>query len=167
MDQKQQNAERLTDKAFTRLLLTSVLGILACLACLCSATWALFSVDISNSQNQLVSGVYDLSVTVVEAASGDPVAVKKGENGISSCTLGAPGRYVVTLSVSDAATVKKGHCLIKAGSKTQKTAAICAGAEGSISFAIETQTDALTVYFAPTWGIPSAFDVDDGGSLTF
>lgn len=167
MEQKQQNAERLTDKAFTRLLLTSVLGILICLVCLCSVTWALFSVDISNSQNQLVSGVYDLSVTVVNETTGDAVDVRKDGVGDSVCTLGAPGRYVVTLAVSDEATVQKGHCLVKAGGKTQKTAAIYAGAEGSISFAIETQTDALTVCFVPTWGLPAEFDVDNGGSLTF
>ena len=40
---EQQNTEKLSDKAFARLALTSILGILVCIICLCSTTYAWFT----------------------------------------------------------------------------------------------------------------------------
>jgi len=40
---EQQNKEKLSDKAFARLSVTSILGILVCIICLCSTTYAWFS----------------------------------------------------------------------------------------------------------------------------
>ena len=40
---KKQNNEKLSDKAFARLALTSILGILVCIICLCSTTYAWFT----------------------------------------------------------------------------------------------------------------------------
>ena len=48
---KKQNNEKLSDKAFARLALTSILGILVCIICLCSTTYAWFtgSVQVDNN----------------------------------------------------------------------------------------------------------------------
>jgi uncharacterized membrane protein YdbT with pleckstrin-like domain len=42
---------KLTDKAFSRLLITSVVAILFLVACLCSTTYAWFVQDISSGEN--------------------------------------------------------------------------------------------------------------------
>ena len=165
MDQKQQNAERLTDKAFTRVMLTSVLWILLCLFGLCSATWALFGADVTSTDNRLVAGSFDLTATVTHADTAEAITVKKMENGVMSCTLQAAGRYTVTLTVAPEATVLKGHCHVTVGSVSHKTAAIYAGEGKGISFTIEAQNAPLTVYFVPTWGLPAEFDVGEGGIL--
>ena len=164
MEQNQQNAERLTDKAFSRLLLTSVLGILACLACLCSATWALFGAEVSNRDNVVEAGVFDLAVTVTDGATAAPLTVTEGEYGTHACTL-APGSYIVTLTVTDDTTVK-GYCVVTVGGKSYKTASVNAEGAKSISFTLEVQNSALNAVFAPTWGLPAHTDVEPGGKLT-
>ena len=116
MEQQEKNNDKLTDKAFSRLMLTSVLGILLCIACLCSATWAWFSTDVASSQNTLKAGVFDLVVAVADDAS-QPVPVTKNANGAYVCTLGA-ATYTVTLSVSEDTTVTKGYCVITVNGTT-------------------------------------------------
>ena len=50
---KKQNNEKLSDKAFARLVLTSILGILVCIICLCSTTYAWFSGSVQVDSNTL------------------------------------------------------------------------------------------------------------------
>lgn len=65
MDKEKKTTDKLTDKAFSRLLFTSVLGIVICLVCLCSATWAWFSDSIPSDNNNIQSAsecLLDVSV---------------------------------------------------------------------------------------------------------
>ena len=48
---KKQNNEKLSDKAFARLVLTSILGILVCIICLCSTTYAWFTGSVQVDSN--------------------------------------------------------------------------------------------------------------------
>ena len=66
MDKQNKNTDKLTDKAFSRMMLTSVLGILVCLVCLCSTTWAWFTADVSNNSNTIGTGQFNLEVSVDE-----------------------------------------------------------------------------------------------------
>ena len=50
---EQQNREKLSDKAFARLAITSILGILVCIICLCSTTYACFSGSVQVDINTL------------------------------------------------------------------------------------------------------------------
>ena len=50
---EQQNNEKLSDKAFARLALTSILGILVCIICLCSTTYAWFTGSVQVNNNTL------------------------------------------------------------------------------------------------------------------
>ena len=50
---KKQNNEKLSDKAFARLALTSILGILVCIICLCSTTYAWFTGSVQVDSNTL------------------------------------------------------------------------------------------------------------------
>ena len=42
---------QITEKAFYKMLISSVLGILLCMTCLVSATWAWFTVELNNTGN--------------------------------------------------------------------------------------------------------------------
>ncbi len=48
---EQQNNRKLSDKVFARLALTSILGILVCIICLCSTTYAWFTGSVQVDSN--------------------------------------------------------------------------------------------------------------------
>ena len=164
MEEQQKNTDKLTDKAFSRLMLTSVLGILLCIACLCSATWAWFSADVSSNENTLKAGVFDLAVSVTDA-SAQPVTVTHSANGAYACSLGT-AVYTVKLAVSEDTTVTKGYCVITINGTAYKTATLEAGVTESISFTLDVQNAEITVSFMPSWGMPAHYDIEEGTTLT-
>ena len=61
--------EKLTDKAFSRIVFTSVLAILVCLTCLCSTTYAWFSETVlSNGNSITVATKCELTVEVFDSS---------------------------------------------------------------------------------------------------
>ena len=92
---KKQNNEKLSDKAFARLALTSILGILVCIICLCSTTYAWFtgSVQVDNNTFKAADACL-LSVSVYK--DGAEKAIIDTEN---ATTLECEGTYTVTLTL--------------------------------------------------------------------
>lgn len=89
---EQQNTEKLSDKAFARLILTSVFGVLLCLVLLCSTTYAWFTADVPSNNNEIKSATHcDLSVSVYK----DGVALENIASGVSL----KAGNYTVTLTL--------------------------------------------------------------------
>lgn len=65
---------KLTEKAFKQSITISIIGILLCMAALCSVTWAWFSTEISSSPNDIKSAYCDVTVSVVNENSAlDPI----------------------------------------------------------------------------------------------
>ena len=58
--------EKLTEKAFIQSVVISVVGILLCIVALCSATFCWFTGGTENNSNTLVSGSFDVTITVAE-----------------------------------------------------------------------------------------------------
>lgn len=56
--------EKITEKMFGRVLLSSVCSILLCMTCLTGTTWAWFSVSIENTGNIIQIGTPKVSVSV-------------------------------------------------------------------------------------------------------
>ena len=92
---EQQNNEKLSDKAFARIALTSILGILVCIICLCSTTYAWFtgSVQVDNNTFKAADACL-LSVSVYK--DGTEKAIIDTEN---ATTLECEGTYTVTLTL--------------------------------------------------------------------
>ena len=92
---EQQNREKLSDKAFARLAITSILGISVCIICLCSTTYAWFtgSVQVDNNTFKAADACL-LSVSVYK--DGTEVAIIDTDN---SATLECEGMYTVTLTL--------------------------------------------------------------------
>ena len=65
MEKQNNKTDKLTDKAFSRLVITSVIGILVCIACLCSTTFAWFTGATESNTNTVISGNFDLIRPVV------------------------------------------------------------------------------------------------------
>ena len=169
--------ENISEKAFVQGLVVSVVSILLCIAALCSMTYAWFSGGTSSDANRLVSGSFDVAVSVIDvgngvSSAGEITLVPDANNkSIHSCLLEA-GTYQVTLKLADTATAK-GHCVVKIGGSTLYTEAIIgantANAEGAVPndpfvFTI-TVTAPTTVVFEPHWGVVVDSDIQYNGTV--
>ena len=102
MEKVNKNENKITDKAFFRLMLTSILGILLCIACLCSTTYAWFTQDITHGGNTIqASGECLLTIslddgtTVLDDVEGT-VELEGGKTYLATLTLpkDSPSGYV-------------------------------------------------------------------------
>ena len=163
--EQQNSTNKLTDQAFSRLMISSVLGILLCITCLCSATWAWFTADTSNNSNTLQSGRFGLDVSVLDSSSA-AVAVIPRSDGSTLCILGEAGLYTVTLSMSEDTTVSKGFCTIDVGAEHYKTASINVNGTNPFTFTFEAHEANMSLIFAPAWGLPASYDVEINQTLS-
>lgn len=164
--------EKLTDKAFSHSLLVSVLSILFCLVALCSITYAWFVGETTSTGNTLVSGSFDLTITVTKDDTVFPVTDDANHDGVRLCRLNEAGTYTVNLEVKDGSSVQ-GHCLVKVGNGEFKhTDALSPESPAdnggavfdTLSFSITVTEDTETVVvFEPRWGVVVEPDIKNGG----
>lgn len=155
--------EALTDSVFLKKVIISVVTILICITALCSATYALFSEDVSAGQNNIVSGNFDLAFSAEGA--GGTVAVSETPEGKYTCTLTVPGTYTFTLAASADSTATKGYCLVTADGTTYRTAPVYREEGGELTFTVTTHEIGVKLIFTPIWGISAHEDIGNGGEL--
>lgn len=164
MEKENITTEKLTDKAFSRMMTTSILCILLCIFCLCSATWALFTAEISYDKNELTTGNFDLILTVTDDV-GTEIAVIDSISSNSRVTFTSGKTYRITLKMTENTTIVKGFCTIKFRDRVYHTDLIRADESDPFVFYLTvTDTDA-TLNFTPSWGIPAHYDVTVDGTL--
>ncbi|MBO5315461.1 MAG: hypothetical protein J6B48_03410 [Clostridia bacterium] len=161
--------EKITEKAFSQSLLISVLSILLCIVALCSITYAWFTGSTSSGNNTLVSGSFNVDITVTLVGDGttrniDAVSDNEGKY---TYTL-QPGTYEISFMLTETSTVK-GHCVVTIGNNAaQHTAAIIGTNTANVEneeitdpfkFKI-TLTEAMTVVLEPRWGVVVNADID-------
>lgn len=159
---KSESQDKLTDKTFIRLIVTSILAITICIVCLCSSTWAWFNTSVSGGGNEIkAAGECLLEISVAERVEvGDnvtyiPLTDAQGIE-ITDYTVGVQlvtGKtYTVTLNLPDGAT-SSGYCLITVGGTAYNSEYIYReDAPKQIYFNL-TVTEDKIVSFTPRWGI--------------
>ena len=94
------NGEKVTEKAFYRVMISSVCSILLCMACLFGTTWAWFAVELVNEGNEIQ----------IASLTAD-MEVKKGSETLSKNSDGAydlnAGAYSLSVTVETDATDAK------------------------------------------------------------
>ena len=158
--------EKLTDKAFSRLMLTSILGILVCIVCLCSCTWAWYNTNVSANENKLGSGRFALDISITDSI-GAPIDTYKQTNG-TLCLITEPGIYTATLKMTEDSTVEKGFCVIKVAGVEYSTASIKRIAETPFTFTIDATaaTHGVSITFTDAWGSPANPTIRSGNVFT-
>lgn len=156
--------EKLTDKAFSRLMLTSILGILVCIVCLCSCTWAWYNTNVSASENKLGSGVFALDVSVTDSSDAK-IDTYKQANGSTICLISTPGTYTVTLKMTDNSTVEKGFCVITIAGVAYSTSSIKKAVTDPFTFTLDA-TSAISITFSDAWGSPADPTIRSGEVFT-
>ena len=167
---EEQKTQKITDKAFTRFVATSVFAILVCIACLCSSTFAWFTTTQDSQSNTISSGTFDHEIKIEITSADGGATVELTNGGVQTCELNRNKSYVVTLTPTAATTVK-GYCVITIDGVVYNTDTYGAVSEGSL----ESLTFTLTlpagngpaeVIFKPHWGIAAEKHVRDGETLT-
>lgn len=152
--------EKITEKAFLQSLIISVVAILICIVALCSATFCWFTGETESNRNTLVSGSFDLTVSVMAGEESIPVTAHEKKEGVFVCELPA-GTYTVTLELVPGSTVK-GHCIVTVGEQDELHTAAIIGENTAneteseltnpFTFTLTLQ-QAQTVTFEPRWGV--------------
>jgi hypothetical protein len=155
---KKENTDKLTDKAFMRLIVTSALAILMCVICLCSTTWAWFSDSNASGLSSITASSCTMEITVggqtyQYGTEIEPVTIPDGNGAVNVAMVlpagSASGYCIIEFSYKDdnGETVTK-TCYTQAVSNTVD------GAPTEVSFKIVADESA-TVKITPRWGIYS------------
>ena len=158
--------EKISERAFSRSIAISLLSILLCLVLLCSVTYAWFTTETMSSCNTLQSGTFGVTASAVQTAGDDldtseiKATPIEGQENLLRCELPRKGTYTVTLTMTDASTVK-GHCVVIVGEESPKNTATilnanCKNCENRphtdpFSFTLSV-TEPTTVVIEPRWG---------------
>ena len=165
--------EKITEKAFLQSVIISVVGFLLCIVVLCTMTYAWFSSETSSTANTLMSGSFDVTISVSEVEDGvaaaSTIEAESNNEGKYSYTLDA-GTYEICLTLTEGSNVK-GYCVVKIGSDEERhTDAIigentanveAADITNPFTFKI-TLTEETTVILEPRWGIAAVSDIQNG-----
>lgn len=171
MEELNKKTEKLTDKAFSRFVITSVIGILVCIGCLCSSTFAWFSSNKQSASNTMATGQFDIAQPIViadvaDADGGAELVFIEDAEGVWSCELPA-GTYTVVLTSLEGSNVK-GHCTVTVGDGAPlNTDAIISatiaerdGMEQTDPFTFTiTLGESATVTLQPRWGMVAVPDI--------
>lgn len=162
--------EKITEKAFSQSLIISVVSILLCLVALCSVTYAWFTGETTSGSNTLMSGSFDVKITVSKledgVASANAIEAESNNEGKYTYKL-LPGTYEISLALTEDSTVK-GHCVVTIGNDTQHTDAIIGANTANVENAAMTDpfkfkitvTAETTVFLEPRWGVVVNADID-------
>ena len=175
---KRNNTDKLTDKAFSRMMLISILGIVISVLSLCSVTWAWFSQEITSTSNTIKAGYYEANIavssvtySVMAVDDGEPVTVRSesfiaadmSEHGFYKYTFDANSPYEVRIPYSGNGA--NGYCKIYVEGLETPVYANIKSVDGEFDFTVMLSKTA-TVRFELRWGTYSGADaVVDGGSL--
>ena len=162
--------KKITDKAFSRLVILSVAAILMCIIALTSSTWALFS-EVTPNSNNAIKAADNCLLEVKVYDNDDPNGVE-----ISSCDVDTPSEisiepgktYVVSLSLPKESS--SGYLEISYSGLSNNTDYILRHKDDephTLEFTITLSEDIsspVKVTFTPHWGThsvdPSIHDGD-------
>lgn len=157
---EQQNKEKISDKAFARLILTSVLGILVCIVCLSASTYAWFTDGEIGASNKIQSASECLFSALVYTNDTDElVATVDTQNPI---TLKIKGDYTVTLTLPSGSA--SGYLVVRVGSQEYYSDYLQRNdsTNQTLTFTLKADTETSVTLFA-RWGIYSdESDVQNG-----
>ena len=166
--------EKISEKAFMRGLIVSVIGIFICIVALCSATYAWFVGDVSSHSNTLTSGTFNVTVSVVGSDDSAVTEIAASETGDGGWEFDLPaGTYTVTLKLTEQSTVK-GHCIVTVGNDPAwhtapvigESTANAADLPLSDPFVFTVTVDeATTLTVLPCWGLAVETQIANEGVI--
>lgn len=153
---------KVSDKEFTRIMISSVLGIMLCVICLAGLTWAWFSGSVSSAANNITAASFNIQIDVKVKGTETPVP-RTVENGIYSFSLENNKAYDVKITADGTATT--GYCEVIFGGNRYHTIQIFNISDESnsgsilstdrpqeINFTVNATESTLLLKIVPQWG---------------
>lgn len=153
---------KVSDKEFTRIMISSVLGIMLCVICLAGLTWAWFSGSVSSAANNITAASFNIQIDVKVKGTETPVP-RTVENGIYSFSLENNKAYDVKITADGTATT--GYCEVLFGKNVYHTIQIFNISDESnsgsilstdrpqeINFTVNATESTLLLKIVPQWG---------------
>ena len=153
---------KVSDKEFTRIMISSVLGIMLCVICLAGLTWAWFSGSVSSAANNITAASFNIQIDVNVKGTETPVSPTV-ENGIYSFSLENNKAYDVKITADGTATT--GYCEVLFGENVYHTIQIFNISDESnsgsllstdrpqeINFTVNATESTLLLKIVPQWG---------------
>lgn len=135
--------EKVSDVSFSRIIVSSVLGILLSIFCLAGLTWAWFSGSSSSAANSIIAAEFKVKVTI----NGSEITSADGKYTLSQ------GKNTVTVTADGSATT--GYCIVKFGENTYHTIQIfkvpAEKKPQSVTFTVKSVAGA-ELEIIPQWG---------------
>ena len=135
--------EKVSDVSFSRIIVSSVLGILLCIFCLAGLTWAWFSGSSSSAANSITAAEFKVKVKI----NGSEITSANGKY-----TLTQEQNQVIVTADGSATT---GYCIVKFGENTYHTIQIfkvpAEGKPQSVTFTVYSVAGAK-LEIIPQWG---------------
>lgn len=101
--------EKVSDVSFSRIIVSSVLGILLCIFCLAGLTWAWFSGSSSSAANSITAAEFKVKVKI----NGSEITSADGKYTLN--------QTVNTVTVTADGSATTGYCIVKFGENTYHT----------------------------------------------
>ena len=152
---------KVSDKEFTRIMISSVLGIMLCVICLAGLTWAWFSGSVSSAANNITAASFNIQIDV-KVKDTEKTVPHTVENGIYSFSLENNKVYDVKITADGTATT--GYCEVLFGKNVYHTIQIFNISDGShsssllstdrpqeITFTVNA-TEITLLKIVPQWG---------------
>lgn len=152
---------KVSDKEFTRIMISSVLGIMICVICLAGLTWAWFSGSVTSSANNITAASFNIQIDV-KVKDTETTVPHTEENGIYSFSLEKNKVYDVKITADGTATT--GYCEVLFGENVYHTIQIFNISDESrsgsllstdrpqeITFTVNA-TDSTLLQIVPQWG---------------
>lgn len=102
--------ERVSDKSLSRIMLSSVFGILICGICLAGLTWAWFSSSVTSKANNITAASFTVDISV--KAGEDDTLTPTEENGRYTYALTSSTEYTVIIKANGDAEKYGGYCSV-------------------------------------------------------
>ncbi len=149
--------EKVTEKAFLRVLISSVCSMLLCMGCLFGTTWAWFTLEINNPKNEIQ--IAKVEFEELTLTKGDKTVSKNANTGAYDLTAGT---YSLEMTVTNDAAAPKRAVYVVMTLRMDQTAKsyyfpLLQG-EGAIDETdlLELKSGKATLSFALSWVIPAS-----------
>lgn len=109
---------KVSDKEFSRVMISSILGIMLCIICIAGLTWAWFSGSVSSAANNITAASFNIQINV-KVKDTETTVSPTVENGIYSFSLENNKIYDVKITADGTATT--GYCKVIFGENTYYT----------------------------------------------
>lgn len=152
---------KVSDKEFTLIMISSILGIMLCIICIAGLTWAWFSGSVTSAANNITAASFNIQIDV-NVKGTEKTVPHTVENGIYSFYLENNKAYDVKIKAGGTATT--GYCGVIFGEKSYHTIQIFNISDGShsssllstdrpheITFTVNA-TDVTLLKIIPRWG---------------